>query len=382
VTLEDTIKASARSLGFDLVGITTADPFPDHDAVYQHWIDAGMHAGMDYMARHRGRVGDPRAVREGTRSIIAVAMNYYAGEPEPAADGELRGRIARYAWGDDYHVVMEDRLRRLADALRGHGATLSRYYVDTGPLMDRAIAQRAGLGWCGRHSCLITKEFGTWVVLGEILTDLVLAPDPPASGDCGLCENCMHGAEACPTGAIVASGVVDARKCISYWTIEHRGWIPAEVRPTLDDMIFGCDLCQEACPFNRLARPTTHREFRPRPETGARPALLPLLNISVEEYQRRFRRSPIKRATRSGLRRNVAVALGNLGDRRAVPDLARALADRDDPIVRGHAAWALGRLGGHEAHSALVAARVTEPDARVADEMDGAIGDILTKSED
>jgi epoxyqueuosine reductase len=302
------------------------------------------------MARHRDRVGNPRAVRAATRSIVAVAMNYYAGEPEPPDPGEEpRGRIARYAWGDDYHLVMEDRLRRLSGAVYRHGATLSRYYVDTGPLMDRAIAQRAGLGWCGRHSCLITREFGTWVVLGEILTDLVLRPDQPASGDCGLCENCMHGSEACPTGAIVASGVVDARKCISYWTIE------------------------EACPFNRLARPTTHSEFQPRPVTGTRPALLPLLNISVEEYQRRFRRSPIKRATRSGLRRNVAVALGNLGDNRAVPELIAALNDREDAVVRGHAAWALGRIAGEQGLAALRDASRREQDARVAEEIAGAL---------
>jgi epoxyqueuosine reductase len=374
MSLEDAIRTAARELGFDLVGITTADPFPEADAAFQRWIDDGMHAGMAYRARHRDRVGDPRLVRAAARSIVSVAMNYYAGEHEPVRGDDVpRGRIARYAWGDDYHLVMERRLRALAGVLHGHGAALARYYVDTGPLLDRAIAQRAGLGWCGRHTCLITKEFGTWVVLGEILTDLVLRPDAPASGDCGLCENCMHGSEACPTGAVVASGVVDARKCISYWTIEHRGWIPREVRPTLDDMIFGCDLCQDACPFNRLARPTRHAEFRPRPETGTRPALLPLLNISNEDYRRRFRRSPIKRATRSGLRRNVAVALGNLGDRRAVPELVRALGDREDAIVRGHAAWALGRIGGDQARAALVSAQRTESHATVADEVAWAL---------
>ncbi|OFX32304.1 MAG: tRNA epoxyqueuosine(34) reductase QueG, partial [Armatimonadetes bacterium RBG_16_67_12] len=190
-------------------------------------------------------------------------------------DGALRGRLSRYAWGDDYHDVMRARLRALAGFLAANGARLAHYYVDTGPLLDRAIAQRAGLGWCGRHSCLITKEFGTWVVLGEILTDLTLEPDRPAWGDCGLCEDCFHGTAACPTGAIVEPGVVDARRCISYWTIEHRGWISREVRPTLDDMIFGCDLCQEACPFNRLARAATHPEFAPRADLGAQPLLLP-----------------------------------------------------------------------------------------------------------
>jgi epoxyqueuosine reductase len=268
---------------------------------------------------------------------------------------------------------MEDRLRRLAAVLVAQGAALAHYYVDTGPLLDRAIAQRAGLGWCGRHSCLITKAFGTWVVLGEILTDLALQPDPPASGDCGLCWNCMNGTDACPTGAIVEPGVVDARKCISYWTIEHRGWIPREVRPILQDMIFGCDLCQEACPFNRLAQPASHPEFYPRPETGTHPLLLPLLNISEAEYQRRFRRSAIKRAKRGGLRRNVAIAMGNLGDERAAPELVVALRDPDDPVVRGHAAWALGRIGGDAARAALGAALATESDPRVLDEIDAAL---------
>jgi epoxyqueuosine reductase len=373
MTLEHAVKIRARELGFDLVGITSADPFPEADEAYQRWIDDGMHADMSYMAAHRGRVGDPRRVRGTARSVVAVAMNYHAGAAAEPDDGELRGRISRYAWGDDYHLVMRRPLRTLAAFLAAQGARLARYYVDTGPLLDRAIAQRAGLGWCGRHSCLITREFGTWVVLGEILTDLALRPDPPAIGDCGYCDACMHGAESCPTGAIVAPGVVDARRCISYWTIEHRGWMPPEVRPWIQDMIFGCDLCQEACPFNRQARPTTHPEFLPRPEVGARPRLLPLLNVTEADYRRLFRRSAVKRATRTGLRRNVAVALGNLGDPRAVPELTAALRDPDDPVVRGHAAWALGRIGGPAARAALEEARRAEGDAQVLDEITRAL---------
>ena len=373
MSLEAAIKDDARGLGFDLVGITTAEPLVEAGAAYRQWIDAGMHAGMEYLAVRAERVAHPRRVKPLARSIIAVAMNYYAGEAVPPEDGTPRGRIARYAWGDDYHLVMWKRLRALCASLKTRGAALAHYYVDTGPMLDRAIAQRAGLGWCGRHGCLITKSFGTWVVLGEVLTDLALQPDAPASGDCGYCEACLRGDEACPTGAIVAPGVVDSRKCISYWTIEHRGWIPREVRPTLQDMIFGCDLCQEACPFNRLARPTTHSEFQPRPDVGPYPELLPLVNIDEETYQRRFRRSPVKRAKRSGLRRNVAIALGNLGDRRAVPELIRALRDPEDPIVRGHAAWALGRIGGDAARAALQAAAGDEQDARVLEEIGEAL---------
>ncbi|MDI6773051.1 MAG: tRNA epoxyqueuosine(34) reductase QueG, partial [bacterium] len=293
---------------------------------------------------------------------------------------------------DDYHLVMEARLRPLSGFLKGHGATLARYQVDAGPLFERAIAQRAGLGWCGRHSCLITRPFGTWVVLGEILTDLALQPDPPASGDCGSCEACIRGAGACPTGAIVAPGVVDspsvvgmpgivdARRCIAYWTIEHRGWIPHEVRPGLRQMIFGCDLCQEACPFNRLpepacpdVRPGVHPEFLPRAETGSHPFLLPLLNITEDEFRRLFHRSAIRRAKRSGLRRNVVVALGNLGDGRAVPELVRALSDPNDAVVRGHAAWALGCIGGPAARAALDAALKAEEDAQAHAEIEAAL---------
>jgi epoxyqueuosine reductase len=437
VTLEDAIKARARQIGFDLVGITTADPFPDCDAAYQMWLDAGMHAGMDYMVTRRGRAAYPQQVRAGTRSIVAVAMNYYAHESgpwedsglkhrgvgglEPQDDGETRnddetrhdggprGRTARYAWGDDYHPVMEARLRSLAGFLVERGAGLARYYVDTGPLFERAIAQRAGLGWFGRHSCLITGQYGTWVVLGEILTDLALRPDPPASGDCGLCSNCTNGTAACPTGAIVGPGIVDARLCISYWTIEHRGWIPREIRPAMGDMIFGCDICQEACPFNRVAKPAAHTEFRPRaeaeahgagtgesqgpdtgaaacphagvppasstswPDTSARPLLIPLLNVSEDDFRRRFRRSAVRRAKRSGLRRNVAVALGNLADPRAVPALGAAVCDPGDPVVRGHAAWALGRIGGEAARSALEEALRHEEDPDVRGEIVTAV---------
>jgi epoxyqueuosine reductase len=322
-------------------------------------------------------------------------MNYHTGGPDapsyddvPAhgdlpSDGDLRGRIARYALGDDYHLVIEARLRPLSEFLKDHGANLARYQVDAGPLFERAIAQRAGLGWRGRHSCLITRPFGTWVVLGEILTDLALQPDPPASGDCESCEACMRGVGSCPTGAIVAPGVVDSHRCIAYWTIEHRGWIPHEVRPTLQDMIFGCDLCQEACPFNHPlepacpdVRPAVHPEFLPRPATGPHPLLLPLLNITEDEFRRLFHRSAIRRAKRSGLRRNVAIALGNAGDERAVPELVRALRDPNDAFVRGHAAWALGRIRGPAARAALDAALKAEEDAQARAEIEAALAGV------
>ena len=392
MTLEERIKSRGRELGFDLVGITTAAGPGD---LLPGWVER---------AGRGGSAGDPGRVREGARSIVAVAMNYRTGgsgaqvdgdlpsDRDSSPGGDLRGRIARYALGDDYHLVMEARLRPLSEFLKDLGATLARHQVDAGPLFERAIAQRAGLGWRGRHACLITRPFGTWVVLGEITTDLVLQPDPPASGDCGSCEACMRGADACPTGAIVTpcvedsscvagmSGVVDARRCIAYWTIEHRGWIPHEVRHGLRQMIFGCDLCQEACPFNHPSaaartdmRSAVRAEFLPRAEIGSRPRLLPLLNITEDEFRRLFHGSAVRRAKRSGLRRNVAIALGNLGDGRAVPELVRVLSDPNDAFVRGHAAWALGRIGGPAARAALDTALGAEEDAQARAEIEAAL---------
>lgn len=374
MTLEERIKSRGRELGFDLIGI------------------AGAVGPADLLPGPRNGAGGPWRESEDARAIVAVAMNYHTGDPDPLPAGDLRGRVARFAQGDDYHLVMEARLHPLSRFLKDCGANIARCHVDSGPLFERAIAQRAGLGWRGRHSCLITERFGTWVVLGEILTDLALEPDTPASGDCGSCEACVRGAGACPAGAIVAPGVeeaqgaagvpgvVDARRCIAYWTIEHRGWIPREVRPALQDMIFGCDLCQGACPFNKRPEPegagvrlAIHPEFLPRAEAGARPLLLPLLNITEDQFRGLFRGSAIRRAKRTGLRRNVAIALGNLRDERAVPDLTCALRDPEDAAVRGHAAWALGRIGGEAARAVLDAALETEENAEVRAEIEAAI---------
>lgn len=371
--LTERIKERARSLGFDLVGITSADPLPDHGARLAHWLSLGFHGQMAYMSRKAEKAADPCAVVPGARSVIVVAMYYRA--PEETSQGILRGRVSCYAWGEDYHLVMGRRLEALADFLRENGAKVARWYVDTGPLLDRALAQRAGIGWFGKNTTLICHPYGSWVFLGLLLTDLELAIDEPISRDCGLCALCM---EQCPTGAIVAPYLVDARRCISYLTIEHRGWIPRELRPQIGNMIFGCDICQEVCPWNRVRTPTPHPEFWPRPGMAA-PELLPLLHITEEEFQVRFRGMAIKRAKRSGLRRNVAVALGNMGDPQAIPALTLALSD-PDPIVRGHAAWALGRIGGEEARAALAAALQREETPEVREEIALALEDLREAS--
>jgi len=367
------VKDYARSLGFELVGVTTADPLSPHDRRLASWVAAGMHGTMDYMADHAPSAPHPAGVVSGARSVVVVALAYKwetAGEDRGVMGGDswaedraLRGRVSAYAWGTDYHRVMEEKLRALSGFLMERGASVARYYVDTGPLLDRALAQRAGLGWFGKNTMLITRAgYGSYVFLGEVLTDLVLEPDPPMKGSCGQCRICL---EECPTGAIVAPFVVDARRCISYLTIELRGWIPRELRPLMSTWVYGCDICQDVCPHNTLVRTGVHAEFAPRRDV-AFPDLLELLHIDERTYQERFRHSAIKRAKRQGLRRNAAVALGNLGDSRAVPALVRAL-DDEDPIVRGHAAWALGRIGGAEAHDALrrLAQRETDPEVLV-----------------
>ncbi len=356
------VKAEARAAGFELCGITTSAPFAQEGHALAKWVADEFHGEMAYMARNAPRSPIPQTVVPEARALVVVGLYYgEAGGPRrrpssrDGADGDRtagpRGRISRYAWGQDYHEVMEPGLKRLAAFLLAHGARVARYYVDTGPVIDRAAARRAGIGWFGKNTMIITKRrYGSWVFLGEILTDLPLPPDAPAEGSCGRCRICL---DACPTGAIVAPYTVDARKCIAYLTIEHRGPIPRELRPQMGDHIFGCDICQTVCPHNTKTAARAHPELAPRPGVGARPELIPLLNISPDEFRRKFRGSPVTRTRRRGLRRNVAVALGNLADPAAVPALLRALADEADPLVRGHAAWALGRIGTAAAREGL-----------------------------
>lgn len=347
MTLTQRIKAHAVELGFDLVGVAEAGPSQQH-AAYLAWLRAGFQGTMGYLARPDAveRRRDPRTILPGARSVVAVAMSYYVPHNEsPGDDTRPRGRVARYARHDDYHHVMTRRLEELVDFVRAQAGReiQARVYVDTGPLLERELASRAGLGWIGKHTNLIHPRWGSWLLLGEVLTDLPLDPDPPFERDhCGSCNRCLV---ACPTGAFVAPRVLDARRCISYLTIELKGSIPPDLRPLMGDWVFGCDLCQEVCPWNqKFARPTGEPAFHPRDDLAA-PDLIALLSLDEEGFRRRFRGSPIRRARRQGLLRNVAVVLGNLGAPAAVPALARALHD-PQPVVREHAAWALARIGG------------------------------------
>jgi epoxyqueuosine reductase len=339
-TLTRDIKTRARQLGFDLVGVTGPDRSGDAE-FYSNWLAQGFHAEMAYLARQDAirKREDPRLVFPATRSIVAVGMNYYPGEFPPTQGAH--GRVSRYAWGVDYHDVMLGKLNQLGEWINGQTEQRLTYraYVDSGPLLERELAKRAGLGWIGRNTSIIHPRLGSYFFLGELLLNLELEPDVPfPGGHCGSCSACL---DACPTQALVAPYTVDARRCISYLTIEHPGAIPEELRSSIGDWVFGCDVCQEVCPWNR--------RFARRPR---KPALSPVratldlvgtLEIDPDSFRDVFRETPLWRARRAGLLRNTAIVLGNLRDPAARSVLERALSE-PDPLVAQHAAWALSRL--------------------------------------
>ena len=372
------IVKQAHRLGFSLVGFAPAGP-PRAAARYRAWLERGYHGEMAYLARPEAvaRRQDVSRILPGVQTVVALAVNYRTADlPTGPGEDPARGLISRYAWGDDYHDLLTDRLRQLGAAIedRGGGAVAWRAYVDTGPLLEREWAARGRLGFVGHNTHLIHPRLGSWLFLGELLLTVEVHPPPgaapsPAFGSCGTCTRCL---EACPTGALVAPYVLDARRCISYLTIELKGPIPADLRPLLGNRIFGCDICQEVCPWNRrFAQPSSETAFQPRPENVA-PSLLELMALDEEGFRQRFRGSPVKRAKRRGLLRNVAVALGNWGDKAAIPALARALSD-PEPLIRGHAAWALGRIGDATARRHLTKALAAETDEWVRQEIEATL---------
>ncbi len=347
-------KRLAFDAGFDAAGVAAPESLegtPEEERLGA-WLAAGMHGTMAYMAREPGRRLDPARLLPGTRSILCVALNYgtqeadgarRAGEePEDAAGpGPARGRVARYARGRDYHRIFAARLRRLAEALQmSFPGTAARGHADTGPVLEKLWAERAGLGWRGKHTNLVSRNFGSWLLLGELLLDLELAPDAPAPDRCGSCTRCV---EICPTGALTAPHRLDARRCIAYLTIEHRGAIPVALRPLLGGHVFGCDDCLEVCPWNRFAREAREAGFTPRAGAVA-PLLEELTALDDAGFLRRYAGTAVMRARREGLARNACVALGNLGGEGAAEALSRAMED-PSPVVREHAAWAQERLG-------------------------------------
>jgi epoxyqueuosine reductase len=339
----ETRSARARALaleaGFDLAGVASADA-PRELAFFQEWVARGYAGEMAYLTSQQERRADVRTAFPWARSLVCVGLQYDTPGPYSTASDGSRGWIARYAWGDDYHDVVKARLEDLrARLLAELGPMESRVYVDTGPIVERAYAAAAGLGAWGKNTCLLHPEHGSWFFLGEVITDLEMAPDAPRTDMCGSCTACL---DACPTGALVAPYELDARRCISYLTIELRGAIPDEHRAAVGHHVFGCDICQDVCPWNRRRREQGGAEFAPREGLMA-PDLDALAILDEEAFREWFRGSPVKRAKRRGLLRNVCVALGNSGDGSRRPVLEKLAAD-EDPIVREHARWGLAKL--------------------------------------
>ncbi len=414
LSLTHQIQRRAHELGFALVGITPAERSQTLQR-YRDWLENGYAGEMDYLERHLPLKEDPRRLLAEAKSVISLAMNYYTLDtPQLLAEDPGRGQISRYAWGDDYHEVIRERLRQLVEFIRQRFAETepdSRICVDTAPILEREYAQKAQLGWIGKNTNLINWRSGSWYFLAEVLVNVPLeltvesqwpvqiagdrpprygddgtvrqiAGDrPPRYGDddryetpalprgsCGTCTRCI---EACPTDAIVAPNVLDSRLCISYLTIELKASIPTALRPKMGNLIFGCDICQEVCPWNSKAVPTTESAFHPR-EGNLAPELLSLVNMTQIEFSRRFKGSPIKRAKRRGFLRNVLVAIGNWGARKALPALKIALTD-DEPLVRSHAAWAVGQIGGETAAKLLQTRLAVENEPMVIAEIQEAL---------
>jgi epoxyqueuosine reductase len=335
--IEDQVKSMAAELGFDACRIASAREATHADA-FREWIAAGKHGGMAWLERNPDRRCDPREVLPGCKSLISLALNYFPGEI-PFPDGHPGGyRIARYAWNDDYHDLLDAKLRDFDAELRALGG-IQKPYVDTGPVLERDFATDAGLGWNGKSTMQIHPRLGTWFFLAEILTTLELAPDHPFGDHCGKCTRCIS---ACPTQAITAPHRLDARRCISYLTIENKGPIPIEFREAIGDRIYGCDDCLDACPWNRFASESREATFQAR-EAVFRLRLRDFLALDDDGFRSLFAKSPIKRIKRPRFLRNVCVALGNTGTPDDLPALTRAAAD-PDPLVAEHAEWAISRI--------------------------------------
>lgn len=327
----------ARDAGFDVCRVAKCAA-PIHSNEFRDWLRAGAAGEMNYMERGAEKRGDPQKVLSGAKSIIVLALNYFQGEQVRRSQTAATGKVARYAWGNDYHDVIAAKLDKIDNFLRQFGGT-QKCYVDTGPILERDHAAQGGIGWHGKSTMLVNERLGTWFFLAEILTTLELPIDPPVRDRCGTCERCVT---ACPTGAITAPHRLDARRCISYLTIELKDSIPLEFRPLIGDRIFGCDDCLDACPWNRFAQVSRESAFSARTSTTDF-ALRDYLKLDDTQFRNVFRHSPIKRIKRRGFLRNVCVALGNVGAREDLPALEQAARD-PEPLVAEHANWAIKRI--------------------------------------
>src|SRR6202171_3551537 len=343
--LTNALKGRARELGFCAVGVTGAERFSEAETAAVDRTQQGLMDGLSWWSEARAHASaDPQRATPNARSVIALAFPHPSPSDGEHGEGGPRGRVAAYALGRDYHEVLLERMQPLLTMLRDQGH-VAKTYLDHGWMLDRAAAARAGLGWLGKNTHLLIPGIGPSVWLAETVPPAELEPDEPLKKTCGGCDACMR---VCPTGALIQPGVLDNQRCISFWTIEHRGVIPLDIRPLIGDWIFGCDLCQEICPVNaspRAAEPDAQALEAFGPTIDARPRLEELLALDEDSFRARFRRSAVWRTRRTGLLRNVCIALGNIADRTSTPALATAL-DDVEPLVRGHAAWGLGRLGG------------------------------------
>ena len=343
--MKQLIEQRARELGFDACRFTTADP-PASAPHLQQWLEAGHHGEMAYLARNAHKRADPQLVLPGARSIICLAVAYDGGGESRSRPSPHIGVVARYARHSDYHEVLAEPLRQLTACIDQLGGpnTRSLWYVDTGPFLERDLAQRAGLGFTGKHTNLISRQLGNWFFLAEIITTLDLPPDLPEKNRCGTCTRCIS---ACPTQAITAPFQLDARRCISYLTIELKGSIPVELRPAIGNRIYGCDDCLAACPWNKFARDASLMRPHVRADL-ATPDLLELIELDDPAFKRRFAGTPMLRTKRRGILRNVCVALGNSGDPAALPALRRAASD-PEPLIAEHATWAIEQISNRSA---------------------------------
>jgi epoxyqueuosine reductase len=336
------IRSWGQELGFQQLGFSDIE-LGEHEVHLNKWLSRGFHGEMDYMQRHGTRRSRPQELHPGTIRVISVRMDYL---PESADDVETllnqpsKGVVSRYALGRDYHKMMRKRLQKLARQIEEHAGPFGyRVFVDSAPVLEKALAEKAGLGWIGKHSNLINKQAGSWFFLGEIFTDLPLPTDAPADEHCGVCTACI---DICPTQAIVAPFCVDARRCISYLTIELRGSIPEEFRALMGNRIYGCDDCQLVCPWNRFAQPTAEKDFAPRHGLDA-PDLIELFQWSEAQFLKRTEGSPIRRIGHQCWLRNIAVALGNAASSRPVIDALQSRVNHDSGMVREHVEWALSQ---------------------------------------
>ena len=345
--LEQQIKSLAAELGFDDCRFAPARE-ARHADLFRQWVADEKYGDMEWLSRNLDRRTDPRNVQPGAKTVIVLAMNYYPGDPTPLTPtGERRGRIARYSWNNDYHDLIVEKLKKFNTTLEELGGT-QRYYIDTGPVLERDFASAAGLGWNGKSTVQIHRKIGTWFFLSELITTLDLTPDTSSKDYCGSCTRCIV---ACPTQAITAPHQMDARRCISYLTIEHKGSIPEEFRTAIGDRIYGCDECLEVCPWNKFAKVSREATFHAR-DAIFDLSLREMLSLSVDQFRTIFAKSPIKRTKHPRFLRNVCVALGNVGTPDDIPALQNSIAQHNDPLITEHAEWAIAQITTRHNHPA------------------------------